>query len=542
MVLKILRPQYWILDRQVRNTNRLVVIALILLLMFGGQWLYDNLIRDNLALLRSDQAVTAIASYVPLGLFLFLLFAMLGIGDVMHQLYLASDLELLMIAPVRYRTIFLVKLMQCSRATLIPALGLGAFLFALGLAWNAPVSYYFLNVLLLLAAMILATALIMIFVILLSRLLPAQKIQSWLPVLVVLTTFVLMLGQQPATQWFLHQQSLIERLAESLLNPVRLGKVVAGFGTLALLTVMAASRIFNIAFHEGWNRFGEVTTPQTPVSPATRRQWGISQLVRSVQVPLRQFLVKEWLELRRNPRGLINLAQPLILVVGMVLLPAIQGGTERETLQPLLFGFMLMMLALFMGILPIGTSLMAIAQEGRRLALLRIAPISMSEVVKGKFWSTWVPMALSWTVVLIITGMWLQFPLWQIGFLVGMTILGLAGASLMTVVVGGLTVDFTAEELKQRISVGVSYLLMGINSIYMLLTIAAFVWLMIRLFPVSRFVLAVQALSNFSAIGWLFSDSFWVPIALLIGQVAFGIGVKVLWDAAVRRLETWEGV
>jgi hypothetical protein len=542
MILKILRPQYWILDRQVRNTNRLVVIALIMLPMFGGQWLYNNLIRDNLALLRSDQAVTVIASYLPLCLFFFLLFAMLGIGDVMHQLYLASDLELLMIAPVRFRIIFLVKLLQCSRATLIPALGLGAFLFVLGWAWNAAASYYLLSVLLVLAAMILAAVLIMIFVILLARLLPAQKIRSWMPALVALATFALIVGQQPVTDWLLGQEGLIARLAEGLLDPTQLGQVVVGFGALALLTSMVASQIFNLAFHEGWDRFHEVTTQQVPASPVSRHRWGVSQLVRSLPTPLRHFLVKEWLELRRNPRGLINLAQPLILVVAMVLLPAIQSGTARDTFQPIFFGFMMMMLALFIGILPIGTSLMTIAQEGRRLALLRSAPISMSDVIRGKFWATWIPMALSWTAVLIIAGIWMQFPMWQIGFLVGMTILGLAGASAMTVALGGLRVDFTAKELKQRISIGVNYLLMGINSIYMLATIAIFVWLMIRLFPDSRVVLAIQALSNFGAIRWLLSDSFWNPLVLLTGQVAFGIGVKLLWEAAVRRLETWEGV
>ncbi|UCF61466.1 MAG: ABC transporter permease [Anaerolineaceae bacterium] len=542
MILKILRPQYWILDRQVRNTNRLVVIALITLPMFGVQWLYNNLIRDNLALLRSDQAVTAIASYLPLGLFFFLLFAMLGIGDVMHQLYLASDLELLMIAPVRFRIIFIVKLLQSSRATLIPALGLGAFLFALGWAWNASASYYLLSVLLILAAMTQVTAMIMIFVILLARLLPTQKIRSWLPVLVVLTTFTLILGQQPATEWFLDQVGLITRLAEGLLDPQQLSRVVAGFGALALLTSVVASQTFNLAFHEGWNRLREVPIQQVSTSPVTRRSWGASQLVRPLPKPLRHFLVKEWLELRRNPRGLINLAQPLILVVAMVILPALRSGSERDTLQPLLFGFMMMMLALFIGILPIGTSLMAVAQEGRRMALLRSAPISMSEVIKGKFWATWAPIALSWTVVLIIAGIWLQFPMRQIGFLVGMTILGLAGASIMTVVIGGLSVDFTAEELKQRISVGVSYLLMGINSIYMLLTVVTVVWLMIRLLPDSRFVLAIHVFANSGTIGWLFSDSLWIPIALAGGQVLFGMAIKVVWDAAVRRLEAWEGI
>ena len=65
MVWKILRPHYWILDRKVRTTNRYLVVALILLLAFGGQWVFDNLIRDSLALLNSEQAVTAIASSLP---------------------------------------------------------------------------------------------------------------------------------------------------------------------------------------------------------------------------------------------------------------------------------------------------------------------------------------------------------------------------------------------------------------------------------------------------------------------------------------------
>jgi hypothetical protein len=107
-----------------------------------------ELIRDNLALLNSEQAVTVIASFLPYGLFLLLMFAMLGVGDVMHQLCLTSDLELLMIAPVPYRTIFLVKLMQCSWATFIPAFGFGALLLALGLAWGATVTYYILIALL----------------------------------------------------------------------------------------------------------------------------------------------------------------------------------------------------------------------------------------------------------------------------------------------------------------------------------------------------------------------------------------------------------
>ena len=539
MVWKVLRPHYWILDRRVRTTNRMVVIALILILGFGGQWVYDNLIRDNLALLGSEQAVTMVASSLPYGLFLLLMFAVLGVGDVMHQLYLAPDAELMMIAPVPYRTIFLVKLLQCSRATLVPALGIGSFLLALGLARGAAVSYYVLVALLISAAAILATAAVMILVILLARLLPPQKTQAWMPAVLVLVTFLLVLGQQPATQWFLGQAELIRFLTEALFKPGQLGLVVAGLGGLALVASLAAYQAFSTSFHEGWNRFREVPARRSRRFTAVRRKWGVTQFVSHLPQPLRSFLVKEWLALRRNPRGLISLAQPFVLVV-MILAPFLSAGKEAEALRPLMFWFMLMCLTLFLSNSPVGMPLMSIAQEGRKIELLRSVPVPMSEVLKAKFWATWVPLSLAGVLVFLVAGMWLRFLWWQIGFLAGLTIWGLAGGSVMTMAIGGLWVDFTAEELKQRIPALIAYLMMGLNLSFVLVTTVAFVWLMVRLFPDSRVVLAVQALAGYGPVGWIFSDKLWIPLTLVASQVLFWLGAKALWAAAVRRLEGWE--
>ncbi len=539
MVWKILRPHYWILDRRVRATNRFVVVGLIVLLMAAGQWAYANLVRGNLALLSSDQAPSLIASSLPMGLFVLLLFALLGMGDIMHQLYLASDLELLMVAPVRYRSIFLVKLLSSSRATIMPAVLFGAFLVALGLARDAAVSYYLLIVLLILAAMTLVTAGVMSLVILMARLIPPPKVRSWMPAVVALVTVVLMLGQQSATQWFLGQPSLIKFLTEALLDPEKLAVVVAGLAGLALATTLVTYQIFDKSFHEGWNRFLVVPTRRAPPSPAGRRRLGVSRLVQPLPAPLRQLLVKEWLELRRDPRGLINLVQPLVLVA-FILAPFVIGGKGVEELRPLLFWFMLMFLLIFLGILPIGAPLMAIAREGRNMALLRSAPISMSEVLKGKFWAMWLPMVLSWGLILPLAGLWLQFPLWQIGFLLATIVCGLTGGSAVAVAIGGLSVDFTIEELKRRISTLAQCAIMALNIFFVLLTLATFVWLMVRLFPGSDVVLVIQALAGSGAVGWIFSDAVWLPFALVSCQVAFAVVVKLLWDAALRRLERWE--
>ena len=324
-----------------------------------------------------------------------------------------------------------------------------------------------------------------------------------------------------------------------MLTPGQLALVVATLGGLALVISLVAYQIFNRSFYEGWNRFREVPIQRAPVSPAARRLRGVSRWVQPLPSPLRCFLVKEWLALRRDPRGLINLAQPLAFVV-IVLAPFLSGGKWGDTLRPLLFWVMFMYLAMFLSILPMGTPLMAIAQEGRNIALLRSAPISMSDVLKGKFWAAWIPLVLSWSLVFLIAGMWLQFPLWQIGFLVGTIVWGLAGASAATVAIGGLKVDFTVKELKRRTSTLAVYLMMGLNVIFVLLTITTFTWLIVRLFPDSSVVLAIQALASYRAVGWVFSNTVWPPLALASGQVAFWVGVRVLWTAAVHRLDRCE--
>jgi hypothetical protein len=458
---------------------------------------------------------------------------------VIYQFYLTSEIEILMIAPIPSRTVFGVKLLQCSRATMIPATAIGGFLIALGAARDASPGYYPLVVLLIVAAMTLATAMVMILVILLARLLPAQKIRSWMPVLIALVMFVLLLGQQPATAWLIGQPGVIMFLTSALLNLVNLGLVVTGLGTLAIGAGLVAFQMFRTSFHEGWDRFHEVPTRQPRASRVAHRSRVTSGLLRLLPAPLRYFLVKEWLEFRRNPRGLLNLVQPLIIVVTLVIAPVLIYRGGDKILQPLLFLFMLMCASIFLGLMPVGTSLMAVAQEGKKIALLRSVPVSMSPVLKGKFWATWVPVAMSWVLVLVAAGLWLRFPLWQIGFLMGITLWGSAGASLATIAIAGLKVDFTVEELKRRVPIVTSYLIMGLNIFFVVLTVVSAVWLMIRLYPVSPFAAGIKVLAGSGTDGWIFSSPLLSP--MLVGlQVVFWVGVKLLWDAAVRRLEGWE--
>jgi hypothetical protein len=538
MLWRILRPSFWILDRKVRD-NRAIIVALILVVAFGGPWVYNNLVRDYLASLGSEQAVATVASTLPLAFFLFLLFALLGLGDVLYLLYLNPDLELMIVAPIPRGTIFLVKLLQCSRVTLIPMLGLGTLLVAVGLARGTAPGYYLLVLFLLLSAALLTTTLVILLVILLARLLPAQKVRAWIPAAAVLFTLIMVLSQQAAAQWLFEREDLLSSAIEALLEPGQLLLFVAGVGAAALFTSFAAYWAFHVSFHEGWNRFHEVPTLRRSASPRAGRLRWLTRLTGYLPLPLRRFLVKEWLELVRSPRALINLAQPLVLVA-VVLVPFLGGGKAAVTLQPLIFWFMLAFLVLFLATLPVGTTFVTIACEGRSIALLRSAPIPMSDVLKGKFWASWLPVAASWTLVLLIAGLLLRWPLWQIGFLTGFFVWASAGSSAATNAMGGLTVDFTAEELKQRIPASISYLQMALNLLFALLCIGICLWLMVRLFPEDQSLLVLQILSQYRIVGWLFSASPWIPLILVGAQGAFWIGVMILWRAAVQRLERWE--
>ena len=164
----------------------------------------------------------------------------------------------------------------------------------------------------------------------------------------------------------------------------------------------------------------------------------------------------------------------------------------------------------------------------------------VSDVLKGKFWASWLPLAIWWTVVFLVAGLLIRLPLWQIGFLIGVAIWGSAGASAATAGMGGLAVNFAAEELKQRIPSSISFLQMALDLLFTLLTIGTCLWLMVRAFPGSQTVLVLQTLSRYRFVGWLFSASLWIPLAPAGAQGAFWIGVLMLWRAAVRRLEQWE--
>ena len=150
---KVVRPTYWMLDRRVRAIDRRIVIGAVIVLALAGQWLYRAL-QDRATLLGGDRGDAIAALAVVFGGLLTLLLAFLNVNSVLYRLYLAPDLDLLMVAPIPRPVVFAIKVLQCSPGAVLPAILIGIVLAWFGLARDAGWAYYVLLALLLLAMVV----------------------------------------------------------------------------------------------------------------------------------------------------------------------------------------------------------------------------------------------------------------------------------------------------------------------------------------------------------------------------------------------------
>ena len=526
MFWKLVRPQFWLLDRRVRTLPRWVVPVAIMALILGGQWVYNHWLQEQLAVLATAEGASLVVTSLPSLVFVLLLAAVFGLGDTLHHLYLAGDLELLLIAPVPSWNVFAYKLLQCSRSTWLPALLSAGLLLALGVGQSAPPAYYLLALLLVVQLTLWATGLTILAVLLLGRWLPPGKLRVGLPLALLVLLMLLLPLQQPMMLWLAARAGRIETLAQILLDPARLALLDLLLALPAAATLAGANLVFDRAFHEGWSRF--LTRPAS--RPAVRLGW----LYRLPLFPARwrPLMVKDWQLLLREPQGLIGLAQPLVMAA-MLGSMAFLGG---EAIQLLWFWLLLCFLALFL-MFAGNTATTSMALEGRNLALLRAAPLAAVDWMRTKFWATWPLIALPWLVVLLLLGLLLGLAPRPVVELILLALLGVAAGDRLALAAAARWMNFTAENPSKRLPGPATLLVLAGSGIYTALNVALMLWVEIHLAPAG--MLATQ-LRSLTAAGWLHSASGWLP--LILGQAVFWVLVSFLWAAGLRRLDRYEKV
>jgi hypothetical protein len=413
--------------------------------------------------------------------------AVTSVSFAISGLYLARDVEMLLVAPIAPRSMLLAKLcIQLGTGVGIAALLAGPWLVAYLSAQGALVALPLVAI----AAVALATLPLCAgtaVTIVTVRVLPARRVRDAAALLVTGTVFVVTAvnvvlrtpdGMRSTTPLALDAPGR-GRIADLAWLPtgwaaraavagVRGDPAVAGLLTLLLVAVAAAalllvSRLGEAAFVAGHQRAAEAGEGRGRRRVAARLRPG-----RGEPRPLwRAIAVKDLRELRRDASQLGQLILPIALFALYIAVPA-QSPSAGVATARLPGWFSVALTAGFASLFAAsGVALRGVGAEGRRLWVLRCAPVPPGQVLLAKF-AVGLGVAAGLGLALLVAGgLRAHLPV---------TDLALGGARLLVVVAGlvGLATGLGAvrprldwTDSRRSVGVGQSLGFLGVGSFYL---------------------------------------------------------------------------
>jgi ABC-2 type transport system permease protein len=392
-------------------------------------------------------------------------------GVALGSLFLANDLELLMAAPVDRRAVFASKILDGLGVnyalvvlTALPAL----VTYGLGLRYGP--LYYLLAAVAVLGTPLLPAGLAALLVMLVARFAPARRVREALGLVAALFGIGCSVIGQTARFWTARlgdlggdatPQALLDRAraiqalplpslvagrglaAAGAGAPGRAAGELAGFLLLTLGSFVACTLLADRLYASGWVRMQSGGVARRGRGRPARDAARAGRLDRApAWVAL---ALKDW---RTIPRDLRNFAQ---LLAPLFLLPVVYinllAGDGRRRGDPLgaldrLVGGGLdpAGIPLAVGVLTASLlvcnnlALTGISREGRSWWLLKAAPISGFELLRGKYLAALAPFAALSTPLLAGAALWRGFS--PLGFLYGWFGVELLGAGMLALATG----------------------------------------------------------------------------------------------------------
>ncbi len=395
-----------------------------------------------------------------------------SLSSAFHHLFLAGDLELLLVAPVPMRGLFWLKILEIWRDSVHVLLFQGAALFGFGQSLHLPPAYYGLAVLVGLTLTLAATALGAMLTLALARVRLGDSILGLSRIVAILLFLPIGVLGVPALGFGRNRFSLllgqdnIQAAATTLraIGPppawapttwaahVLLGDEAAwlslGLLVAASVGLFAATQLaFEGLFQGGWERVrfaGPTRRQSTRVSrrlPRTRAPAG----------PIVGLLQKDWRILTRDPRWRTGALVTLIALGLPATMVIFASDPFARTGHELRFWFSMLPVPYLAYLFGSQQGAATLAYEGRNIVLLRAAPVGMGRVLLAKVlgglilvtlvtWAATLALALSHAGQPLETGAALLAATW---LALGATIAAVAGASL--------TVDFEGDNPQRRV-------------------------------------------------------------------------------------------
>lgn len=339
-----------------------------------------------------------------------------GVTAAVHTLYLSRDLAVLRGMPIRERTLFAYKFWEtlAGNAALFLVLGLPVAL-AYGLASGAGVGYYPAVMLVSVLVLMIPTALAILLVMPLMRLVPASRAAEIVAVLWSLSGLVVWLGFQLLLREGAEESTKSE-LGPLLRSPLLsvppgswgagaalgvatgdLTRAVSGLlplSALALGLYACCLAVAVRAYAVGWARAGES-------GQRVRRGRPIARLLGWLPPDVRAVTVKDLTTLPRDLRQLATVGALSVMGVVFATLPG--GPFAMDELGGPLAGVLPYIVAVGLAALAgTGWATQAIGGEGRAFWLLAVAPLAPSRLLLAKWLAATLVGAATVTVTLAV--------------------------------------------------------------------------------------------------------------------------------------------
>jgi hypothetical protein len=464
-----------------------------------------------------------------------------SLSSAFHHLFMAGDLELLLVAPVKARSLMWLKIVEIWRDSLHVLLFQGAALFGYGQILHLPFVYYPLALITGISLTLAASAVGAMLTLALARIRFGESVLGVSRVLAILLFLPIGALGVPALGFGRGRGSLfigqdnIQTVASELrtFGPpptwapttwaahLLLGDEAAGL-SLALLVatgvllVATTQLVFDALFQTGWERV-RFSAPKAQ-KPAHR-----GQLV--VTGPIVGLLQKDWRTLLRDPRWRTGAVVSVVaLSLPAIVLLASDPFARAAHTTRFWYGMLpVPYLAYLFGSQHGGATL---AYEGRNIALLRAAPVGMGRVLIAKVlgglviviavtWLTTLALAVIHAGELLETGAALLAATW---LAVGATVAAVAGA--------GLTVDFEGDNPSRRVGWLGTLVTSALSIFFFATNTALVVWW------VARGALSVprQWLSLVPVVDW------GLPVLAVLSIVSIALAARF----AMQRIAHWE--
>lgn len=462
----------------------LLVIGVFLVLASIGMW--------NMSDAFTEPVFAGLLSTGTLAIIGFIL--LLGVPQIFKDLYATGDLELLFTLPIKTKHIFWVKYLKSFGG--IPLLAFVFFtvpLMTYGVARQVHILYYPVVILSMLAVLVIGLSIAYLFNLILIQIVPASRANEFLTMmsffsgLLVYFLFMLpsilndqsmsdmILGELPLLPGWMPTTWASSAIVEASNGSAQFILPFILIILLAVISVLIATSLVEKGFRTGWIRLSEGSSKKKKKSKRNKKA------THKLHHPIIAVGKKEWYGIKRDVREWIVM-MPIVFFIVFGGIGFLSGGGSLSDLQefsefswPIAQGVFIFIFIFSSGL--IASS--AIGREGPSLWVLKMTPLSGSQIALGKLWVSWlIPLLLllAIDVVLMLVLGWTIFQ-FALGFVI--KALFTAGLSALGLWLGTIGAKYNPKNPQQRVNFTVSIFLLLASLVYCVVVAIPYVYIIL---------------------------------------------------------------